>query len=100
MNSADQSQVKEAERKNRDKRKQQVLDLKEILSTEAGKRFMWRLVGKSNVFSSVWENSAKIHYNAGQQDFGHFLMSEWMEADSESFIQMMKKANEEGVPNV
>jgi hypothetical protein len=40
----------------------------------------------------VWDASAKIHYNAGRQDFGHELMALLTEHDSEGYLAMEREA--------
>jgi hypothetical protein len=93
-NAADEAQVKEAEGKVRRGRDRELEDLRVILSTPHGRRFMWRLMGHCRVHGSIWEPSAKIHYNSGQQDIGHFLQAEIVEAGEQFYFQMMKEAKE------
>jgi len=91
-NAADAEQVKEAGRKVQDRRKQELDDIREITSSVAGRRFMWRLLEHCKVFESIWEPSAKIHHNAGRQDVGHFLMAEVVAADEAVLLKMMSEA--------
>ena len=100
-NAADEAQVKRSVEREKSVRERELMDLKILLSSPEGRRFIWRLMGKAKVFESVWEQSAKIHYNAGQQDFGHFLMAEVVEADQKALFLMMqeskkKEENENG----
>lgn len=94
-NASDPEQVKAAENKHRSGRVTELDDFKVVLSTPQGRRLLWRLMGKAKVFETVWESSARIHYNAGQQDFGHFIMSEILEADEESYFKMMREAKQQ-----
>ena len=94
-NAADVDQVKNAKIKEKMGREQELADVKEVLSTRGGRRFLWRLLGQCKVHGSIWENSAKIHYNAGQQDVGHRIMAEIIEANEESYFQMMREAKGE-----
>lgn len=98
QNLGDETSVKKSSRQNRIDRHQEMVDLAKILESPEGRRFLWRLLDRSKVFGSIWEASARIHYNAGVQDFGHFLMSEITEASQEAFFLMMKenKKREEG----
>lgn len=91
-NAADEGQVKEAEGKVKRGRESELNDLRAILSQPQGRRFVWRLMGHCRVNASVWEASAKIHYNAGQQDIGHFVMAEVIAAGEQFYFQMMKEA--------
>lgn len=86
---ADKKQIKNAEQKEKIIRDQELSDIAKIGATVEGKRFFWRLLGRCRTFETIWENSARIHYNAGQQDLGHFLMAEIVEANKEILFQMM-----------
>lgn len=88
-NAADKKQVKDAERKEDRKRELQLNDLRKILSSVEGRRFIWRVLEHCRTFASVWEASARIHYLSGKQDVGHFLMSEVVEAKEDAFTEMM-----------
>jgi len=93
-NAASEDQQKEAKTKLIITRQTELNDLRFILSHPQGRRFMWRMLSHFKVFASIWDNSAKIHYNAGKQDAGHFLQSEIVEADQNSYFKMMKEAKE------
>lgn len=95
-NAADKTQVKDASRKERFSRDDQLSDIREVLASISGRRFVWRVLEKCQTFGSVWEPSAKIHYNSGQQDIGHFILAEITQADENLLFKMMtenKKGN-------
>ena len=72
-------------------------DLRVVLSTGEGRRFIWRLLAHCKVFGSIWSQSAAIHYYAGKQDVGHFVWAEIAAANEDAIFQMMtesRKANE------
>lgn len=89
-NAADPSQVKRAGENEKLVREQELSDLNAVLSTAEGKRLMWRLLSECGTFESIWEPSAKIHYLAGKQDVGHFLMGEIVEASPSALLDMME----------
>ncbi len=93
-NAADPKQVKSAGHKERLRENEQKKDLQEVLSTVEGRRFLWAQLGKCKVYESIWESSAKIHYNAGKQDLGHQLMKDILEASPEAYLQMQKESME------
>lgn len=99
-NAADEEQVKEAGKRDRMRREAEIRDLKVVLSTKEGRRFMWRLLSHCKVFGSIWEPSAKIHYSSGMQDVGHFVMAEVIDAQEEAFVLMMKEAKQGEFNNV
>ena len=78
----------DAEKAQRD---QELNDIRTVLATKSGRRLVWRLLGKCRVFGSVWDGSAKVHYNSGQQDIGHYLMAEVLDADENLWFKMMSE---------
>lgn len=66
--------------------------LKEVLVSPAGRRVLYRILEHTGTFESIWDPSAKIHYNAGRQDVGHWLMIEIARADESSLAKMMQEA--------
>ena len=93
-NAADAKQVKSAGHKERLKDKEKKKDLQSILNTVEGRRFLWVQLSKCKVYESIWESSAKIHYNAGKQDLGHELMADIIDASPEAYLQMQKESIE------
>lgn len=91
-NVADKEKINESAAKIKRKRTLELDDLRRILDTDFGRRFVWRLLSRARVFETIWEPSAKIHYNAGQQDFGHFIMAELVECKPDALVQMMNEA--------
>lgn len=89
-------EVKKAEQRERDERKRQLDDIRTLLSSSSGRRFVWRILEKCNSFSSVFSNDASfMAYNAGQQDLGHFLMAEITEANPSLLFKLMKEHRKE-----
>lgn len=72
------------------KRKQALDDLRRILESDYGRRYVWHLLEEAKVFETIWDSSSKIHYNAGKQDFGHMLFAEIAKARPEALFDMMK----------
>ena len=97
-NAADPKQVKKAKSKEDRKRFEELRDLRAVLETEEGRRVLWRFLEECKVFGSVWHPSAQIHYNAGRQDFGHYIMSEIVDAGEEYLFTLMKE-NKKGDVN-
>jgi hypothetical protein len=90
-NAADEKQVKAAADKELRGQELAAQDLKNVLATESGRRFVWRLLGHCRVFETIWHNSALIHYNSGMQDVGHWLLKEINDCDTEGLLKMMKE---------
>jgi hypothetical protein len=90
-NAASKKQVESAEARQRRLQAREVSDMREILSTSSGRRFLWNLMAKCKTFESVFETSSRIAYNAGQQDIGHFLLAKIDEADAAMFFKMREE---------
>ena len=82
---------KEVSAKMKLKRDQELDDLRTVLDLPAGRRVFWRLLEKAGVHKSIMVTNAFVYYNAGQQDFGHYIMSEIISADDEIFYRMMRE---------
>lgn len=91
-NAADPRQVSEAKNRERRKLERDAQDLVKVLSQIEGRRLMWRLLDHCGVFTTIWDNSARIHYNAGRQDVGHFVMQEIIKAEPDAFQMMMNES--------
>jgi hypothetical protein len=99
-NAASEKQVKAAQKNQKYDRDIQLEDIREVMRSAAGRRFMWRVLEKCGTFGSIWHASAAIHYNAGQQDIGHFIMSEIAEAGEEHLFKLMSDNYNKGEINV
>lgn len=99
-NAASKKQVKDADRKEKRHRDDELNDLREVLSSGPGRRVLWRILSECSTFGSIWHPSAAIHYNSGKQDLGHWLMGEVSEANAESLFLMMKENYKQGEINV
>lgn len=94
-NAADEAQVAEAVKKLQITREDELNDIRAVLGMKQGRRFIWRLLGKCKVHESIWSQSALIHYNAGQQDIGHFIEAEIVDADENLLFLMMSEQRKE-----
>lgn len=69
-------------------------DMRIILNTKEGRRVFWMLLARCKTFGSIMETNAKVYYNAGQQDIGHFLLAQITKADDNLFLQMMRESKQ------
>lgn len=97
-NAGDEQQVASAVGKERRIRTRELNDVRAVLATEEGRRFLWRLMGQCKVFESVKAgDDAMTNYNVGRQDIGHFVMAEVAEARPNALIEMMIEAQKENI---
>ena len=54
----------------REAARERIADLQSVMSTDAGRRFIWRLLGECGTFHTGWSPSAEIHLRAGMRSIG------------------------------
>lgn len=94
-NAADARQVRSAEKRAKELRKRELADLREVLKLETGRRVIWRLLERCNIYRMVWHEQAPdgaLHFNEGMRNIGLFLMHEMAEADPYALVRMMQEA--------
>lgn len=90
----EKEQENESRAKVRLGREKELDDVRAVLSTPGGRRFIARLLSHCSVSRSIWEPSAAIHRNAGIQEVGHYILSEVVAADSKVGSEMLVEAYE------
>lgn len=91
-NAADPRQVKDRERRLKQDRKQELADLRAILETAEGRRFLWRLLKHCGLYRTPFNpNAAIAAHNAGLQGAAYYLLSEICEASSPMWLQMQSE---------
>ena len=81
-------------------RRGELVDLSQVLNTQVGRRVLHRLLKKAGVNETVLEvregftASESALVNGARQNFGHFILSEILDASPESYDTMMKEARQ------
>lgn len=73
--------------------KQDELDLANVLSSEYGRRLIWRVLVKCNTFGELWASNSEIHRNVAKADVGKWLYRECKLADAEACFKMEQENN-------
>lgn len=89
-NAADEKQIKHAGRKVEERAELFRTSLQAVLAQPAGRFVLWELLTRAGLYRSIWDPSAKIHYNAGRQDYGLELLAQVIDADEELY-QLMER---------
>lgn len=93
-NAGDPQQVKNARRLEA-RREAFTMDvLKATMTNPAGRAFIWELLSRCGVFSSIYRQSSEIYYLAGRQDVGHELLDLCMQASKDLYLLMEKEARD------
>jgi hypothetical protein len=94
QNAAIEEQVKKGAREEKSKAAQEIEDIKVVLSTRAGRRFIWRHLTNAGIFQTTFTGNSATFFNEGRRDIGLKILAEVNAASPESYLQMMKEANE------
>lgn len=95
QNAADKSQVKKADDREKFTRRRDLLDVRDILATPCGRRFIWRYLSICGVFKLSFTGNSETFFNEGQRNVGLRLMTDVMDADPTAYVLMQKEAKEE-----
>lgn len=66
----------------------EVADLKKVLSSPEGRRYVWRLMSAAGVFRTSFTGNSTTFFNEGKREIGLTVLSEVMSASMGSFTQM------------
>ncbi|WP_140179419.1 MULTISPECIES: Bbp19 family protein [Providencia] len=78
------------------KREREIEDIKQIMSTEAGRRFVWRITSSCGVFDISFTNDPYVTaFNEGARNQGLMLLSDVMEFCAEQYLLMAEEAKEQ-----
>lgn len=94
-NAADEAQVNEAAAKEKRGRARDLEDMRFILETAQGRRFIWRQLGECGVFKSSFTGNSTTFFNEGRRDVGLKLMADVMDAKPDAYLQMAEEAKRE-----
>lgn len=72
-------------------RKKELDDLREVASTEVGRRFLWRFISECGVYQDVSGSSEYVYRKLGQRSVGLKLMIDIEEADPTIQLKMIQE---------
>lgn len=86
---ATERENQEAELEERMAREREVADLRNLMSTPSGRRFMWRLLDKAGIFKSSMTGNSQTFFLEGQRNIGLFLMAQVNEHCLDEYVLML-----------
>lgn len=90
-----------ARQKNTPEREKELADLRDVMSTNGGRRVMYRALIKAGIYTTSFNveavNSGSVYFNEGRRNHGLWLMAELEEAAPASFSEMIKENRYEQV---
>ena len=88
----DEKQVGRAQSRHKKRRQIELDDLKKILETPSGRRFVTRLLDQTGLLAAdMFTGNSTTFYNLGKRDIGLWMYNEMMSAKPESMIQIMNE---------
>lgn len=73
-------------------KKAEMDDMKTIMSTPVGRRFMWNLLAKAGVYRTSFTGNSTTFFNEGQRNIGLMYQSQILEACPEQFVVMLNES--------
>jgi hypothetical protein len=97
-NASDESQVKYAQVKEKLAADKQHNDIKFILATEQGRRFLWELLSSCGVYRQSADHSGSwTYFNEGKRSIGLEVLTQITAADPDSYLKMIKESKKEKI---
>ncbi|HDI2987340.1 TPA: hypothetical protein PL262_002260 [Acinetobacter baumannii] len=81
-------------KENKSERDQELNDLRSILETEHGKRFLMRLIDRASIFQPTYGGGSQISdfaFMEGRREFGLYILGEITQANSDAWLDMQKQ---------
>jgi hypothetical protein len=91
-NLASEKAVKKLSFKAKLGREQEVSDIRKILESDYGRRFVWRYLTTAGVFQTSFTGNSTTFFNEGRRDVGLKILADVMEAMPDAYIQMAKES--------
>lgn len=95
FNAAEESQVKDRKRKDERLRDIELADMKKMMSTREGRRFVWRLLDRAGVFRTSFTGNSTTFFNEGQRNIGLIVLADVMAAAADQYVVMMNESKED-----
>ncbi len=94
FNAADEEQVKRRKRKDESQRERELADMRWVMSSVEGRRFVWRLLEKAGVFRTSFTGNSTTFFNEGMRNMGLMVLGDVHEAAADEYIVMMNESKE------
>lgn len=94
-NAANENEIKDAEIKVKLLEDQKENDLRYVLASDQGKRFIWGLLEACGIFKSSFTGSSETYFLEGQRNIGLKLLADVMKTDPEAYIKMYKSGKKD-----
>lgn len=90
-NVADEGQVQEHAQTAKLRRETEINDVRFLLDSLEGRRFLWRLLSECGVYKQSFTGNSETFFLEGQRKIGLWALADIMEAEPESYLRMIKE---------
>lgn len=98
-NAADEEVVKSRKRKDEQIRERELNDVRTVMATVEGRRFVWRMLDRAGVFRTSFTGNSTTFFNEGMRNMGLIVLADVHEACSDKYIQMMTESKKDTESN-
>lgn len=97
VNSADEKQVQQAEKRVKKQINQDVADIRWLMSEKQGRRVVWRLLADAGIFSAsfVARDASLTAFNEGRRNYGTKLLVTVMKECNKQYLLMVEENSKE-----
>jgi hypothetical protein len=74
-----------------EEREEELKDLQRVLSTDYGRRFIWRMINQCGMFRSSFTGNSQTFMMEGERNIALWLTAECGEADPENYMAMQQE---------
>lgn len=99
-NTADEGQVQDLSQKEKFRRDREANDMRSLLATIEGRRFLWRLMEKCGVYRESFTGSSETFFLEGKRSIGLFVIAEIIDAEPDAYLLMIKENRKGDEDNV
>lgn len=99
-NAANPLSIKEADQNQKAARKQELDDIRFVLSSVQGRRMLFRQLAVSGLHRSSMTGSVWTYFHEGERSIANRLLIDIEEADTEAYFQMVRENRKKENSNV
>lgn len=88
----DEAQAKTSRKREKLRNEQDREDVRVVMSTPGGRRFLARLLERSGINRSSFTGNANTYFNEGQRNLGLFLQAELVDTSPDLYLTMLSES--------
>jgi len=90
-NASDEKQIAEAKQKVKNRQDQEKDDLKYVLASAQGRRFIYKTLELTGIYKSSFTGSSETFFLEGQRNIGLKLLAKVQEVDFDGYLKMLNE---------